>query len=106
MSDFEFTPRNLESSVEDEVVTWAENNNWLARAMQYRGRRGCRDYDFYGFGVIVMMEFKRKGRGTKGLSGSQREERRRMAEKGLTVHVVDCPKQGIAILKEKMSRIW
>lgn len=102
MDDFEFQPRNLESSVEDEVIVWAEEHGWLARAMQYRGRVGCRDYDFYGCGQIVMMEFKRRGRGKKGLSGPQSEERRRLADRGLVVHVVDDPRQGIAILRAAM----
>lgn len=106
MDDYEFSETNRESSVEDAVVTWAENNGWIARAMQYRGRVGCRDYDLYGYGQIVMMEFKRRGRGVKGLSGPQANERKRLAEKGLTVHVVDCEKQGIAILKRVMRKPW
>lgn len=106
MDDYEFQETNRESTVEDTVVTWALNHGWIARAMQYRGRVGCRDYDFYGFGQIVMMEFKKEGRGPKGLSGPQRRERERLARAGLTVHVVDDAKQGVRILKHAMRTAW
>lgn len=101
MGDFDLRPANRESTVEDTVVAWAENNGWFARFMAYRGRRGCRDVDFYGFGCIVMMEFKRPDDGH--LSGNQVKERKRMRDAGLTVHVIDAPEQGIAILRGHME---
>ena len=106
MDDFDLTPRNRESTVEDGVIEWAENNGWLARAMGYRGRVGCRDYDFYGFGQVVMMEFKRQGRGKRGLSTSQARERDRLLEKGIEVHVVDSVDQGKAILRRHRKAGW
>lgn len=101
MADFDLREADRESTVEDTVVAWAENNGWFARFMSYRGRRGCRDVDFYGFGAIVMMEFKKQDGGQ--LSGNQVKERNRMREAGLTVHVIDSAEQGIVILRREME---
>jgi hypothetical protein len=101
MADFDLGGSNRESSVEDAVVAWAENNGWFARFMAYRGRRGCRDVDFYGYSSIVMMEFKKTGGGE--LSGNQINERARMSKAGLIVHVVDSAEQGISILRGQME---
>lgn len=100
MSDWTFK-RDRESSVEDTVVAWAENNGWIARPMSYRGRRGCRDYDFYKDGKVVMMEFK-KAKGGE-LSGNQVRERDRLALAGITVHVVSDADCGINILKGEVA---
>ena len=67
----------------------------------YRGRRGCRDYDFYREGRIVMMEFKKPAGGE--LSGNQVRERQRLAEAGITIHVVDAICDGINLLKGQME---
>lgn len=101
MADFDLRPANRESTVEDTVIAWAENNGWIARFMAYRGRRGCRDVDFYGYGRIVMMEFKKPNGGE--LSPGQVRERDRLAERGLTVHVIDKPEQGIRLLRDWME---
>lgn len=100
MSDFVFET-DRESTVEDTVVAWAENNGWIARPMSYRGRRGCRDYDFYLNGKVVMMEFKKETGGT--LSGNQVRERKRLAAVGITVYVIDTAEEGIELLKGKMK---
>jgi hypothetical protein len=100
MSEFHFK-RELESNVADTVVARAENNGWIARAMPYRGRRGCRDYAFYGFGQIVLMECKREKDGK--LSWNQRKERKRLADVGVTVHVVNNAELGIEILRGLMG---
>ena len=92
-------PAALEADVEDAVTEWAENSGWLSRKMSYVGRRGCRDRDFYGFGHVVMIEFKRPD-GT--LSGNQKRERRRMEAAGLTVHVIERAEDGIALLRNAM----
>lgn len=99
MSDFVFE-NDRESTIEDEVIAWAENNGWIARFMTYRGRRGCRDVDFYGYGEIVPMEFKKETGGV--LSGNQANERRRLAAVGITIHVIDNVEKGIEVLKGKM----
>lgn len=90
-----------EANVEMETVAWAENNGWIARKMAYAGRRGCRDHDFYGFGRVVMVEFKRPG---KGLDLHQEKERKRLAEVGVKVHVIDNRDAGIALLQTFMGR--
>jgi len=87
----------LESDVEDEVIAWAENRGWIARFMSYRGRRGCRDVDFYGFGRIVLVEFKRPHGGS--LSANQERERERLAKVGVTVHVISTVEDGVKLLR-------
>lgn len=101
MVDFDQMSNDRESTVEDEVIAWAENNGWFARFMAYRGRRGCRDVDFYGFSQIVMTEFKKSSGGE--MSAGQVRERRRMRKAGLEVHVIDQTEDGIALLSRLMS---
>lgn len=86
----------LEKVVVDALVKHAEATGWIARKMAYRGRRGCRDLDFYGYGRIVMVEGKRPDGGE--LSALQARERARLAKAGLTVHVIDTIADGIALL--------
>lgn len=90
----------LESNVEQQVSAWAENNGWLDRKMAYAGRRGCRDRDFYGYGAIVPVEFKQKG---KPLRIDQEKERERLRKVGVTVHVIDNVEAGIALLQGFMG---
>ena len=93
---------DLESDVEDELFAWGSNNGWYPRFMQYRGRRGCRDMDFVGYGRIVPIEFKRPGRAESGLSENQKRERKRFADVGVTIHVIDNLEDGIALLRSFM----
>ena len=80
-------PRELEASVEDDVVAWAENRGWLVRKMQYVGRRGCPDRFFLRGGNLVIVEFKRPGRNKA--DPLQVREHRRYAEAGWKVHVIN-----------------
>ena len=89
-----------ESDAEDEVCAWAEDNGWIVRKTVYLGRRGCPDRHFYGFGQIVVMEFKRVN---GALSGNQRRERRRLEERGVKVHVIEHAEDGIAALEAAMK---
>jgi hypothetical protein len=89
----------LEIEIELDVENWAEENGWIVRPMQYRGRRGCPDRFFFGHGHIVPIEFKRPGRGEAGLSGNQSRERKRLAGVGVTVHVIDSVDDGIRLLQ-------
>lgn len=100
MADFVFNRPELESTVEDTVIAWAENHGWISRFMAYRGRRGCRDVDFYGFHQIVMCEFKRPDDGE--LSANQVKERYRMFKAGLKIHLIDSAAEGIELLRERM----
>lgn len=86
-----------ESTVEDEVVAWAENNGWMSRFMSYRGRRGCPDNWFFGFGHIVIIEFKKAEGGE--LSANQIRERKRLADQGITIYVIDTFEDGVALLQ-------
>lgn len=85
-----------EEIVVEGLVKHGKATGWIVRKMAYRGRRGCRDLDFYGYGKVVMLEAKRPDDGE--LSALQARERRRLAEAGLTVHVIDTVEEGIALL--------
>lgn len=100
MADFHFKS-DLESNVETEVVAWAENHGWLVRKMQYVGRRGCPDRFFFGFGHIVMIEFKR--RSDVSLDSHQIREHRRLRKAGLEPFVAWDAVSAIVTLKGFMK---
>lgn len=92
----------IEANVEDAVCDHAEATGWVVRKTKYIGRRGCPDRHFYGYGQVVVMEFKRPG----GKPDPQQErERKRMAASGFTVQVVDEAARGVLIL-EKARRAY
>ncbi len=97
-SDFKLTSTR-ESTVEDQVIAWAVNNGWLHRLMIYRGRRGCPDSFFFGFGQIVMIEFKKPG---KGLDPLQIKEHERLEKAGLSPWLVRTKDEGVRILSAAM----
>jgi hypothetical protein len=84
-----------ESTIENAVIEHGEATGWFTRKITYAGRHGCRDRDFYGFGQIVMIEFKRPGSVPRP---HQERERKRMAQAGLKVHVIDDIERGKALL--------
>lgn len=86
MSDF-FFHADRESTVEDAVVAWGENHGWVVRFMSYRGRNGCPDVFFFGYGVIVMIEFKKKKNGV--VSEVQSKEHDRLAAVGTPVFLTN-----------------
>lgn len=105
LDDFDFTPRTLEQNEELDVVAWGENNGWIVRKMSYQGRRSCPDRFFFGYGQIIPIEMKRRGktRSRDGkLSTGQKEEFKRLAEVGVTVHVFYTGADAIAFLKSCM----
>jgi len=77
----------LESAIEDDVVAWAENRNWLVRKMQYPGRRGCPDRWFFKDGQLVIIEFKRPG--INVADPLQAREHRRYNGAGWHVHLIN-----------------
>jgi hypothetical protein len=79
--------QELEASVEDDVVAWAEGEGWLVRKIQYPGRRGCPDRFFFRDGVLVMIEFKRPGK--SNADPLQAREHKRYAAAGWKVHLVN-----------------
>ncbi|ESQ85447.1 hypothetical protein AEAC466_04590 [Asticcacaulis sp. AC466] len=88
-----------ELAIEGDVVEWAEDNGWIVRKMSYIGRRGAADRFFFGYGQIVLIEFKKRN---GALSVQQARERQRLAAVGVTVHRVDTVAEGIAILEGVM----
>jgi hypothetical protein len=100
MTDFIFS-RVLESDPEDETIAWAENNGWIARMMSYRGRRGCPDVFFFGYGKILPIEFKKPNGGR--LSAGQVEEHKRLRNVGVIIPVFDTSKEAINYLKKHMD---
>lgn len=79
--------RELEASIEDDVVAWAEQRGWLVRKMQYPGRRGCPDRFFFRGGNLVIVEFKRPG--VKKADPLQVREHKRYTDAGWKVHVIN-----------------
>lgn len=106
--DFDFEQRVLERDEELEAVAWAENHGWLARKTQYQGRRGCPDRFFFGYGTIVPVEMKKRGktRARDGkLSPGQVEEFKRLAGVGVKVHVCYTAAEAIAVLQGFMPLV-
>lgn len=98
--DFDFTPRVKEANVELETVAWGENNGWMVRKAEWIGRRGCPDRFFFGYGKIVMIEFKKKG-GKR--SEHQIKEHSRLEARGLQVMMFFTSAEAIAYLKTLMQ---
>jgi len=86
----------IEAVVEGQVTKIAEEMGFLSRKMKYIGRTGCRDRDFYGFGHVLLVEFKRPGGPVRK---SQQREKARLAAVGVTVYVIDNIEDGITLLK-------
>jgi hypothetical protein len=84
VTDWDFKRRELEGNIEEQVCAWAENNGWLVRKMTYVGRRGCPDRFFFGFGKVVIIEFKKPG---EMLDAHQRKEHARLETAGVHPHV-------------------
>lgn len=103
MKEFGFSRRELEIDEEATAVAWAENNGWIVRKMQYVGRRGCADRFFFGYGQIIMIEFKRLKDGVRSeTSENQSIEHRRLIEVGCPVHVFYTSNSAIDFLKRRM----
>lgn len=106
LDDFDFTERRVEQNEELDVVAWAENNGWVVRKLQWIGRRSAPDRLFAGYGQLFLIEMKRKGKTPSRdgkLSEGQKEEFKRFAAVGVTVHVFYTGEDAIAFLKSKMS---
>lgn len=100
MKDFNLKRRELEIDEEAAAVAWAENNGWVVRKMQYIGRRGCADRFFFGYGQIIMIEFKRLSDSI--ISGNQTKEHQRLADVGCPVQVFYTSDSAIDFLKRRM----
>lgn len=105
LDDFDFGQRALEANEELEAVAWAENNGWMTRKIQYQGRHSCPDRLFAGYGHLLLIEMKKRGktRSRDGkLSKGQEQEFKRYADVGVTVHVFYTAADVIEFLKSKM----
>ena len=98
IKEFEFE-RAREANEENESVIWAENNGWEVRKMQYVRRRGCADRFFFGYGVIVPIEFKRVG---KDPDPHQVKDHKKLAKVGVKVHVCRSLADVQAVLRKHM----
>lgn len=76
----------IEYGIEGEVSAYAAATGWMHRLMQYRGRRGCPDHWYFGFGKVVIIEFKRKGKDADPL---QAEEHKEFAKRGIKIYLID-----------------
>lgn len=72
--------------LQDKCVKFAKGRGALARKMKYEARKGCHDYWFVGFGFELRVEFKSED-GEE--SAHQSRERKRLAERGITIHIID-----------------
>lgn len=99
MRDFDVKRRARETDEESDAVAWAENNGWVVRKMQYIGRRGCADRFFFGYGKILMIEFKKLD---GELSQNQSREHERLMDVGCPVHVFYTSDSSIAFLTTQM----
>ena len=100
MKDFDLSQRVRETDEEETTVAWAENHGWIVRKMQYRGRRGCADRFFFGYGQIIMIEFKRLEGGMT--SENQNLEHSRLESVGCPVFVFYTSVSAIDFLKHRM----
>ena len=88
--------------VEDNVVAAAEADGWLSRKLSWIGRDGAPDRLFVKLGRVVFIEFKDKGKESRGL---QKRECERLRKAGAEVYVnVDTIVQGCRILGCKPLR--
>lgn len=81
--------------VERTVVAKAKLAGFEARKLQWAGRRGAKDHAFFGFGRLVLMEFKAPG---KKPVGQQAREIKKLRALYPDIHVVDNIEDGLSIL--------
>src|SRR6056297_312481 len=75
----------LESALQAKLLKYCKSCGLLARAVAWRGRRGCPDVVIMGDGHCLWIELKRPdGKGRR--STWQRREHERMREHGITVY--------------------
>lgn len=86
----------LESTIESCVIDFAEKRGWWHRKASWLGRRGAPDQVFVRDGVVLFIEFKKKGKKPDRL---QQKEHERLRRKGAQVHVIDDLEAGCALFK-------
>ena len=98
--DWDFKQRVLEADAEEETCVWAKANGWLPRKVRYVGRKNCVDRHFYGYGAVVMIEFKKPD---DELRIGQAKEHARLIKAGLKPRVCTSKDEAIRVLKEYMN---
>lgn len=98
--DWDFKRRVLEADAEEEACVWAEANGWEARKVRFVGRKNCVDRHFYGYGAVVMIEFKKPD---EELRIGQAKEHARLIRAGLTPYVCRSKAEAVAILQRHMK---
>lgn len=84
-----------ESAIEEKVCRWATRNGWLVRKFK-SSKRGVPDRVFIRNGIVVFIEFKRKG----GVpTPQQANEHAALRAAGAVVYVFDDVEKGIEILQ-------
>lgn len=81
--------------VQNPIVTYAKQNGWFVRRVQWLGRRGAPDLMCLKGGVYVWIEAKREG---EEAEIQQQREHERMRKRGALVYVVDRAEDGYRIL--------
>ena len=85
----------LEDEIEQDVVDIAEQHDWVARKLQWVGRKGAPDQAFFGYGRCVIIEFKAPG---KVPTGQQKKELKRLQDRYSEVYVCDSREAALDIL--------
>lgn len=83
------------SDVQSPIVSYAKQNDWFVRRVQWIGRHGAPDLVLIKGGVTVWIEAKREG---KDAELHQAREHKRMRKRGALVYVVDRAEDGYRIL--------
>ncbi len=87
---------------EEASVDLARRQGWLSEKMMYVGKKGAPDRHFYKAGVLMIVEFKKRG---KDLDGHQVRRARELSAAGFTVHVIDNFEDFVALLAEYEAKI-
>ena len=86
----------LESDIERPAHLYAESRGWIAFKIMRTSVKGFPDHFFARAGRIILIEFKKPGKGAR----TQQEKRHReLREKGVEVFVVDDLDDAKRILK-------
>jgi len=80
--------------VQSPVTEYAKSLGWLARRMQYIGTNGCPDTWFFKDGVVIICEWKKRG---KEATLQQRRQHKKLLVAGFKVHVIDNYEDGCAL---------
>ena len=92
--------KRLEKSIEDATVQWAKSNGWLVRKLSWVGVNGAPDRIFFGYGVVIFIEFKAPG---KTVMGQQKAELERIKKVYPLCYECDSSFKAIQILEGAMK---